>query len=107
MVQRVMCSLPNRWRAAFRATTPRGPRPSADRLLQLVEVELGYLGHFGGDHRAAVALVRVTAEVVAVVLLGRIETLERLHLGHDRIVPHVLRCELLDDLLRHRLLLRR
>src|SRR5207244_13080614 len=49
------------------------PISSADRLLQLVEVELPHLGHFGSDHGAAVALVRVTAIIVAVVLLGRIE----------------------------------
>src|SRR5207244_1681751 len=49
----------------------------------------------------------VPGMMVAVVLLGRIEGLERLHFGHDRVVPHVLGCELLDHLLRHGFLLRR
>src|ERR1043166_8579772 len=44
-------------------------RRSGHRLLELVEVELADLRDLRRDHRGAVALVRVAAVVIAVVLL--------------------------------------
>src|SRR2546430_14286266 len=70
---------------------------SGRRLLQLVEIELADFGHLGRDHRAAVALGGVAAEVGAMVLLRRGERRERLELGHKRIVPHLARPELRPD----------
>src|SRR6266702_393981 len=70
---------------------------SSHRLFELVEVELTDLRDLRCDHRAAVALVRVPAVVIAVVLLRRIEPLEWRHLGHDGIVPDFLGFELRDD----------
>src|SRR2546421_1706134 len=80
---------------------------SGRRLLQLVEIELADFGHLGRDHRAAVALGGVAAEVVAMVLLRRVERPERLELGHNRIVPHLAGPKLGHDALRRRLLLGR
>src|SRR5437867_13357653 len=71
---------------------------SSHRLFELVEVELADLRDLRRDHRAAVTLVWVAAVVIAVVLLRRIELLERRHLGHARIVPDFLGFELRDDL---------
>src|SRR6267378_1098332 len=39
---------------------------SGGGLLELVEVQLPHLRHLGRDHRAAVALIRIAAVVVAV-----------------------------------------
>src|SRR6266516_1218356 len=80
---------------------------SAHRLLQLVEVELADLGHLGGDDGAAIALVRIAAVVVAVVLLRRVEHVEWDDGRHDRVIPHLLGLELTDHLLHDRLLLGR
>src|SRR5438046_190013 len=80
---------------------------SAHRLLQLVEVELADLGHLGGDDGAAIALIRIAAVIVAVVLLRRVEHLESDDGGDDRVIPHLLGLELTDHLLHDRLLLRR
>src|SRR5205809_1247409 len=80
---------------------------SAHRLLQLVEVELADLGHLRGDDGAAIALIRIAAVIVAVVLLRRVEHLESDDGGDDRVIPHLLGLELTDHLLHDRLLLRR
>src|SRR5213596_2081374 len=110
---RSMLSNPSRsWRQCGASSTVNGRRGrspcqqarnrdtarSSHWLFELVEVELADLRDLRRDHRAAVALVRVAAVVIAVVLLRRIELLERRHLGHDRIVPDFLVFELRDDL---------
>src|SRR2546426_12156596 len=73
-----------------RTSVKRLKRPtgaSAHGLLQLLEVELAELRHLGRHHRAAVGLVRVAAEIAAVVLLGGAELRERGDLGQDGVVP--------------------
>src|SRR2546426_8142946 len=85
-----------------RTSVKRLKRPtgaSAHGLLQLLEVELAELRHLGRHHRAAVGLVRVAAEIAAVVLLGGVELRERGDLGHDGVVPDLPHLELLDHLL--------
>src|ERR671920_1241552 len=73
--------------------------------LEPVEVLLAELGHFRRDDDLAVGLEAVVAEVVLVVILGNVELVEWLYLGHDRVVPDALGCEVGDHLFRDALLL--
>jgi hypothetical protein len=75
------------------------------RLPQAIRVRLPELVHLGRHHEGAVALQRMLAEVILVVVLGRVKHLGRRQFGDDGRIPHV--GHLGDDLARHRLLLRR
>src|SRR4029077_4693791 len=68
-----------------------GHHPQVDSSLELLEEMLPGCGHFGGDDYAAIALVGVPAIVVPVVLLRRIERTKWDALGHDGVVPRLLR----------------
>src|SRR5690606_21437279 len=93
---------------AHRSESRRAVQPGTGKLgLEALSELLAGLCHLRRDHHLAVRLVRVPAVVLVVVVLGRVEHVEGGDLGHDRVVPEALRGELLDDLARRRLLLRR
>src|SRR4051812_3954536 len=60
---------------------------------------LAELRHFGGDHKRAVRLRRVVAEVLLVIILGRVERSGGPQFGDDRARPDLLGVELADGLL--------
>src|SRR5437867_851696 len=68
-------------------------------LLQLLEEDLAGLRDLGPHHRSAIALIGVSLIVVAMVVLRRVERLERLDLGHNRIVEHLILGEFRDHFL--------
>src|SRR5690606_32548854 len=91
-------SAPPRERRGVPARRPRSP-------LQPLRELLPELRQLRRDHRAAVRLLRVQPVVLAVVLLGGVERVQRRDLGHDRRVPDLLGLQLRDHFLRDPLLL--
>src|SRR5436190_19491345 len=77
------------------------------RLLQPRRVLLPELGHLGGDGGPAIGLPGVLPVVALVIVLGRIEPVERRHLRDNRVAEHLFRRERRDHLLRLGLLFRR
>src|ERR671911_78061 len=57
---------------------------------------LAKLGHLRRDNNLAVRLKPVVSEVILVVVLGDVEFVERLHLGHDRVAPDTLGLQIGD-----------
>src|SRR5262245_30032040 len=76
-----------------------GERASKLDLFQLIHELLAEFGHLWPDDRETIRLARVVAEVVLVIVLGRIELFQRRHLRHDRLRPDPLRVEFGDQLL--------
>ena len=70
---------------------------SCSALRQAIQIRLAELRDLWRDHDLTVRLVGVAGVVVLMVLLGRIERRERNDLRDDRIVPHLLARQLLDD----------
>src|SRR5262249_36345717 len=56
-------------------------------VLELRRVLFAEFGDLGPDHRLAVALSRVLAEIALVIIFGPVKLFERCHLGHNGSVP--------------------